>query len=886
MMVDNTVNQGAMTRPFMTFFTANGGRANEGRMMIDGLNVAASFNGGGVSTFIYDTANVEEMQVLVSGALGEAENGGPQVNLIPKSGGNVFKGTGFYSGAGDWSTGSNLDDELRSYGLTQPAGVISAWDTSVAGGGPIKRDRLWFFVNARKYSQLNPIPGAFANLNAGDATKWLYAKDPDVETRGADSRAIMSLRLTAQVTPRNRVTFSHEYQHRCSGSSITMGGDGCRTRGDDWIGVGSLTSSPESFPGYHDFPYHVTQATWTSPLTSRLLLEGGFSRFQYLWAGFGIAPKDTLSSLIPVTEQSTMYGQANFSYRGLYDPLAFAYADNDASPTNWRASAAYVTGAHNMKVGYQGSYQKSLQARVSNDSQLWYRFNGGVPNACRLLHRAAVGAERPHRHPLALRAGSVDAGPAVAAGRPALRPRGELGAGRAQRHDRDLPLQPAADHLRAHRERGRLQRPHPAARRRLRHLRQRQDRAAREPREVPAGGHQRRELLGQQPGQPHRDRASPRAAGWTATRTSSSIAISTTRWGRTTWPTGGDNCVALGGNDLNFGKSQPELDDRQPRHPRGLGRAPLRLAVRRVGAAGARAARVAGGRLQPALVRQLLRGGQHPDVCRRLPDVDGGRAAGPAAADRGRYGHLLQRHAGGVGARVAELPDLRNRLRRRAHAGTGTASTPTSPRGCGSGSHCRAAPPPAGACRDTCDLNAALPELLVLAGVNQQLEACDVVEPFLTTFRALAAYTVPKIDVLVSTNMRSVPGASLGAGSVSATNGTSLNANYNVPNLVVQQTLGRLPANGLANGTTSVNLLTPGLLYGERITQFDMRFAKVVRFGSGRADIGIDLYNVFNANTPTTFLQTYDYATSGATYLRPTAIVSPRFARFNVTVNF
>jgi len=116
-------NGPAAVTPFMAMFTANGGRANEGRMMIDGLPVAASFNGGGVSTFIYDTPNAEELQVLVSGALGEAENGGPQVNLVPRSGGNTFKGTGFYSGAGKWSTGNNLNDTLISYGLLQPAGV-------------------------------------------------------------------------------------------------------------------------------------------------------------------------------------------------------------------------------------------------------------------------------------------------------------------------------------------------------------------------------------------------------------------------------------------------------------------------------------------------------------------------------------------------------------------------------------------------------------------------------------------------------------------------------------------------------------------------------------------------------------------------------------------
>jgi hypothetical protein len=88
---------GAAVTPFMAMFTANGGRANEGRMMIDGLPVAASFNGGSVSTFIYDTANSAEMPVQVSGALAEAETAGLRVNLVPKSGGNTFKGSGFFS---------------------------------------------------------------------------------------------------------------------------------------------------------------------------------------------------------------------------------------------------------------------------------------------------------------------------------------------------------------------------------------------------------------------------------------------------------------------------------------------------------------------------------------------------------------------------------------------------------------------------------------------------------------------------------------------------------------------------------------------------------------------------------------------------------------------
>jgi hypothetical protein len=66
-----------------------------------------------------------------------------------------------------------------------------------------------------------------------------------------------------------------------------------------------------------------------------------------------------------------------------------------------------------------------------------------------------------------------------------------------------------------------------------------------------------------------------------------------------------------------------------------------------------------------------------------------------------------------------------------------------------------------------------------------------------------------------------------------------------------------------------------------------MRFAKIVRMRGMRADIGIDLYNLFNTNDATAFDQSFDYGVAdGGEWLRPTTIVAPRFARFNVTFNF
>ena len=131
--------------PAMRIFYSHGGRGNEGRVQVDGLNVGAAFNGGGVSGYVMDTPNAQELSLTLSGGLGEAEVGGTQLNVIPETGGNTFAGSFFLSTAGEWSQGSNIDDELKSFGITNPNALISNWDASVSLGGPVKRNRMWFF---------------------------------------------------------------------------------------------------------------------------------------------------------------------------------------------------------------------------------------------------------------------------------------------------------------------------------------------------------------------------------------------------------------------------------------------------------------------------------------------------------------------------------------------------------------------------------------------------------------------------------------------------------------------------------------------------------------------------------------------------------------------
>ena len=263
-------NNGLAATPTMTFFSAHGGRTNEGRMTINGMTVAAAFNGGGVSSLTYDTNNVEEVSVLVSGGLGENETGGPTMNLVPRSGGNKFSGQAFYNTAGKWSTGSNIDDALRRIGISNPPAIINSYDGSASLGGPIKRDRLWFYGSYRKFMTAQGVEGIGVNKYAGDATHWDYVRDDSVEPRNVQGRNIWSARGTAQITPRNRVTLSQENQYRCEGSTLTTSAHGCRTREASWMALGSTTQSPEANTGYFDFPYWVTQATWTSAVTSKV----------------------------------------------------------------------------------------------------------------------------------------------------------------------------------------------------------------------------------------------------------------------------------------------------------------------------------------------------------------------------------------------------------------------------------------------------------------------------------------------------------------------------------------------------------------------------------------------------------------------------------------
>ena len=225
-------------------------------------------------------------------------------------------------------------------------------------------------------------------------------------------------------------------------------------------------------------------------MTNRLLLEAGVGTYRAAWGPFE-SPGNPTRGLARVTE---LHGAER---RGRRTSSTARRTGRRTSTTRTRgaSSASYVTGAHNLKFGYDGSYLVEDIQNHGNDLNLAYTFNGGRPSqlteSLRVYH-----PERPRQNDGALRAGPVDARADDAAGRAALRQRVELFAGADDRSGADQrPDVPgdAAD-LRANRRRqlqGHLAARRPGARR----LRQRQDGRQGQLRQVPGPGEQPEQQL-------------------------------------------------------------------------------------------------------------------------------------------------------------------------------------------------------------------------------------------------------------------------------------------------------------------------------------------------------------------------------------------------------
>jgi hypothetical protein len=884
-LMPNSINQaGAPTDvqvvPGMVVFGGFGGRSNEGRVNVDGLSVGSAFNGAGVSSYIADVGNAREIAMSTSGGLGENEGGGPALNILPKEGGNALHGTFFITGANGDMIGSNYSDELRNAGLSTPGETRKVWDFNLGLGGPIKKDRLWFYLNLREEGSERTVPGMFANKNAGDPSKWTYEADTSRPAVLAASYRITALRLTGQATPRNQFKVFWDQQRPCEGGAAAgYDGSACRTSSNDIVYAGSTAAptpsasaiaAPET-AGYRDYGNRVAQAKWSSPVNSKLFLEAGFGMYFSRYGG-GQLPGLPTENLIRVTEQcaagcAANGNIANLSYRSLN------WFSNINWNNSWNAAAQYVTGRHNIKVGYQGGALIDQRKNFGNDQFINYRTNNGVAdqitlNINRFLILQSVRFDSFYAQEQ-WTLGRLTASGAVRYDHAwSYFPEQTVGPSRFFPNPVTYPrttgvegyndLWPRAGfaydvfgtgktsvkfnfgrYLEAAQNGGFFIALNPTGRLSTTTTRTWQDdnrnwiadcnlnNAAAQGTQTPAGG------VGD---------------GIDFCGANASANFGTQVFDSTLDP-GLLSGWGVRSGDWQWGASiQQEV---LPRVAVEVGYQHRWLVN----------SSVTDNRARAASDHTMF--GVNIPVDPRLPDGGGGVLEGlynvtPEAATRLNDNFDTLSTNVGEWSRPSDSVNMNVTARMRSglmlQGGFNTGNSTN----------------------DYCDVRGQIPEWTVILAQSPTNPWCNTSTGWQTRMTGLGSYTIPKVDVQVSGTFRSDPGQQLAA-NWSATNAATVGLNR--------------PFAGLGSQTITVNLIEPGTLYGNRVNQVDMRFAKILRFKGTRTLVGFDVYNIANSADVLTYNQTFipgqtDATPATARWLRPTSVLQARFLKISAQIDF
>ena len=795
----------------------HGGRANDMEIQLDGMNTS-SWNRSDSSIVLFTDGNIGEYAIEVSGKSAEAETGGIRINMIPREGGNVFRG-GFSTNFSNPSLQTdNVSQDLKDRGLPVANTLRRMWMLNPTFGGPILRNRLWFFSTYTHTVSDNYVGGLYYNANPA---AWTYT--PDTTRQGyldltADD---IATRFTWQASQRNKFSIYYDYNDNCNCHFLV-----------------SPNVAPEAGV-VSTGKIHVTQVTWTSPVTNRFLLEAGFSTLPQDKA-YDVDPSAVAA---PITDQSSglLYRARNNLYR----------KENFQNRT-LRASASYVTGGHAAKIGFTAVFGSTDVTYYDPFENILYRVINGRTNATpnRVTYYGLPTRAKDYLRPnlgiygqdqWTIKRMTINAGlrfdylrtgypdhdipatqyvrvPRVFAGEDVIRwtsisPR--LGASYDLFGTGKTAVKFSAGHF------------------------------------VLADG------------LPNRRPINPVVQNNSTNRV---------------WQDANRNFIVEGDpfNPLENGELGPSDN------------ASFGLAVRNTfydedWAKGYNTRpynwEFSGG-VQHELVPRVSVGASY--FRRTYGNFEMTDNLAASAADYDPYcvtAPLDARLPGGGGERICGLFDLRRDKVGQVNTITRSSSyygrriehwngfDVTTNARLGNGILLQGGTSTGRTTEDDCDI-AALVD-------NPSPRFCREQGKFLSQYKLLGAYTLPwQIQV---------------AGTFQSTPGPEVMANFVASNALIAPSLGRnlsaCPApTGPCTATVTINLIEPKTLYGERMNQFDIRVAKIFTVNRVRVQGSMDLYNAFNSNAVLQLNNTY--GTNGASWLVPQAILNGRLVKFDIQVSF
>ncbi len=331
-----------------TYMSTRGLTSANNIVTVDGLMVNGLDGDGAVQQY-FNQAMMEEMSYQTSGAGADVSPGGVRMNIVPRDGGNRFASTFFGAWTDKAWQGDNLSDDIVARGLRNGPGVERIYDFNLAVGGPIKKDKLWFFSSGRMWSVDAPVADTFVppsgtsyrNGVAGCRNGTLQCET------GIDDQKIKSglLRLTWQATSKHKFSVYYDEIDKYRGHGMNAG--------DDPNTSSQIWTSPI---------YNSAAAKYTGTLSNSLLAEAGYSfnHEQYV-----ITNQDGVNKTPFTPEWYANASRRDQNFTALTNGLA-NWGGRYPDRFNMMAALSYITGSHNIKSGIQYNFGPYINTREAN----------------------------------------------------------------------------------------------------------------------------------------------------------------------------------------------------------------------------------------------------------------------------------------------------------------------------------------------------------------------------------------------------------------------------------------------------------------------------------------------------------------------------------------
>ena len=331
-----------------TYMSTRGLTSANNIVTVDGLMVNGLDGDGAVQQY-FNQAMMEEMSYQTSGAGADVSPGGVRMNIVPRDGGNRFASTFFGAWTDKAWQGDNLTDDITARGLRNGPGVDRIYDFNLAVGGPIKKDKLWFFSSGRMWSVNAPVADTFVppsgtsyrNGVAGCRNGTLQCET------GIDDQKIKSglLRLTWQATSKHKFSVYYDEIDKYRGHGMNAG--------DDPNTSSQIWTSPI---------YNSAAAKYTGTLSNSLLAEAGYS-FNHEQYVITNQPGVNKTPFSPEWYANASRRDQNFT--ALTNGLA-NWGGRYPDRFNMMAALSYITGSHNIKSGIQYNFGPYINTREAN----------------------------------------------------------------------------------------------------------------------------------------------------------------------------------------------------------------------------------------------------------------------------------------------------------------------------------------------------------------------------------------------------------------------------------------------------------------------------------------------------------------------------------------